>query len=100
MVGSRVARLAARCAGVRDEDKARIEGLQGELSLASGKKPSRQEVLRRMVEFAARHGVEFVSEAAWRPPPASAVRRWMDAPEDLGDWSTADIDSIVYGDGA
>jgi hypothetical protein len=85
---------------IRDEDKARLERLQHALSRISGRKPSQQDVVGRAVEFAARHKEAFLSESAWTPPPPAVARKWLAQAEDLGDWSSADIDAIVYGDGA
>jgi hypothetical protein len=85
---------------IRNEDKARLERLQHELSRASGKKPSQQEVIGRAVEFTMRHKDEFLREAAWAPPALGATRRWLAQAEDLGGWSAQDIDAIVYGDSA
>lgn len=85
---------------IRDEDKARLERLQQALLRVSGKKPSQQEVIGRAVDFATRHKDEFLTEVAWEPPARALARRWLAQAEDLGDWTTADIDAIVYGDDA
>lgn len=82
---------------IRDEDKLRLERLQAEISRVSGKKPSQQEVVGRAVEFATRHKAAFLDEAAWTPPPLPQARRWLAQAQDLGAWTTADIDDIVYG---
>lgn len=85
---------------IRDEDKARLERLQNALSRIAGKKPSQQEVVGRAVEFATRHKATFLTEAAWVAPSATMARRWLAKAEDLGDWSSEDIDTIVYSEGA
>lgn len=85
---------------IRDEDKARLEALQHELSRISGTKPSQQEVLGRAVEFATQHKAEFLREAAWEPPAPHVAKRWLTQAEDLGAWTTSDIDDLVYGEDA
>jgi hypothetical protein len=86
---------------IRDEDKARLQQLQHALARVVGKKPSQQEVVGRAVEFALKNREAFLAEAEWKPLSRAQIKKWLqvfEKADDLGPWSTGDIDDIVYGD--
>ncbi|MHB8586690.1 MAG: hypothetical protein ACYDDF_12765 [Thermoplasmatota archaeon] len=85
---------------MRDEHRSQLDRLQAAWARLTGKKPPQQDVLGEAVAFATKHRNQFLAEAVWRPPQASVQRRWLSMGEDLGPWTTADIDAIVYEDSA
>lgn len=85
---------------IRRDDKEQLERLQEAIAAASGEKPTQQETLHKALTFIARHRDAFLAEASWTPLSAEDVERWTSKTHDLGDWTTNEIDDIVYGEDA
>lgn len=91
--------MASSPVRIREQDKARLEKLRQELVAASGQRPSQQEAISKVIEFASRHKEDFIGEAVWQPLDTAAIKRWLQTKShDWGDVSHEDIDRVVYGD--
>lgn len=83
---------------VRDADKAAFERLREELAQADRSRPTQQELFAKLLAFAQRHRDDFLRETVWAPLTEEQRAAWHARATDLGDWSTSDIDDIVYGE--
>lgn len=84
---------------VRDEDKAEFERLRETVAQAARARPTQQELFAQLLAFVTRHRDAFLREVVWQPLGPAARTAWHARASDLGSWSTAEIDDIVYGPG-
>lgn len=87
---------------IRREDKARLERLREDITAATGKRRSQQELVGDVVEFAVRHREEFLAETAWRPFNQPEVDRWLKDVKNHKGWKAVpaeEINRVVYGEG-
>ncbi|MBI4392691.1 MAG: hypothetical protein HY556_02690 [Euryarchaeota archaeon] len=85
---------------IREEDKAQLERLRREILAAEGERPTQQETIAKIIEFAVRHRDQFVAEATWTPLTPREFRKWValvEAGQGFEAVSPAEIDDIVYG---
>ena len=75
MVGDTITRMAT-AVKVDEETKSRIEELQAEIKLKTGKKVTQQEILARLVESAVESRSDFVD--SFREAPASLTEEELE----------------------
>jgi uncharacterized protein YaaR (DUF327 family) len=83
-----------------EEAKSRLEELQAEIKLETGKKVTQQEILSRMVESAYESKAEFVDSFREKTVPLSEaeIERMNEGTIDSGtETDEDDIDEILYG---
>ena len=85
---------------VTDRTKSRLEELQAEIRLETGKNVTQQELLERMVTKPYESKDELIDEFRdeYEPPSADEVDQWLSGTIDSGvETSEEDIDEILYG---
>lgn len=83
-----------------EETKSRLEGLQAEIKLATGRKVTQQEILARLVEQAYASKAEFIDSFREPSLPLSpADREAFDSGQIASGTTTdeEDIDELLYG---
>lgn len=83
---------------IREEDKRVLDELQARITLETGRRPSLEQVLHRVVELAEAHESELVIDD--EPAPFSEERKQevLEARHDLGfPTREEDIDEELYG---
>jgi len=88
---------------VDDDTKSRLEELQAEVKLETGRKVTQQAILERLVDHAFESREEFVESFRDSAPefPLSAERRerWLSGTTASGvETDEEDVDEVLYGD--
>lgn len=86
---------------IDEEDKDRLKTLQDRWAAVHGQELSQKELLAKGLAYIWDHRDEFLMASGWRPLTSEEIDElWEDLVGHYGDWSSEDIDDIVYGDEA
>lgn len=92
--------MAATSVRVGEDVKELLDRVQGTVQAETGERVSASELLRRLLEFARRHEMQFLAESGeeWKPPTKGELRKLFRGVRRWGvKTDVTKIDEVLYG---